>query len=520
PLSGTVDPGSAQTISIEFDDGIIGGLYADHLIVRTGMGDEALSVGLSNYCYSPDWAVNPSDYPLNMTVTAEINFGSYVPVDTSAVVIGAFINNESRGMAEIEYSLLFERYLGFLTVYGDSLDNNLPVTLRVWDGLSCIELGQDVGAFNFVANSNLGNGLTPYIVNLSLLHAQQFDLPAGWNWVSFNVDTQNDSINYVLAGLEASTNDMIKSHNGPFAFYVSGVGWVPQNMLIDNMSGYLMSLSNSEWFEVNGYTLNPANNPIYLTSGWNPISYQPQMAQLLAAALATLEPVTGDLIKNQFGFSQYVSGYGWAGSLLYMEPGYGYMLKISSIDTLIYPDPAPAAITGSGGSGDAASIFATNRHGSQGAIATPASILNSPDAVYPDDWTIDPAAFENTMTVTGSIVIDGEDQTGEFQAVGAFVDDECRGVAEPVYLEGLDQHLIFLMIYSNASSDEWIEFRLLTNNDEILTVNEQLEFQSNGMVGDIESPFVWTTDEALAVGEPETEALPTVFSLSQNFPNP
>ncbi|MCP4711752.1 MAG: hypothetical protein GY869_24295, partial [Planctomycetes bacterium] len=304
------------------------------------------------------------------------------------------------------------------------------------------ELGQDVDAFIFEANSNMGNGLTPYTVILSEMLAQVFDLPAGWSWVSFNVEPQKTKINKVLAGLDATDGDFIKNHGGSFAYYV-GTRWVPRNMRLNNTSSYMINLINPEWFEVNGYLLDPAGNPIYLTSGWNAISYQPQMAQLLTDALVTLDPVTGDLIKNQFGFSQYVTGYGWAGSLQNMEPGYGYMLKLTAADTLIYPDPAVVALADPGKSSGSAGILASGRPGSQGAVASPASVLNPPETVYPPDWIIDPAAFENNMTITGSVVIDGDDQTGMFQAIAAFVDDECRGIAEPTYIDGLDQFLIF-----------------------------------------------------------------------------
>lgn len=519
PTSGMVNPGTAQTISVTFASDLAGGIYEDSLIVRTTKGDEPLFSSLHNYCYAPDWTVDPAQYSFNMTVTARVEFGDYAPIDTAAVVIGAFINGEPFGMAQLEYVAAADQHLGFLVIHGNNSEVDQMVTLRVWDGLSCTELGQDVDAFPFEANGVMGDGQSPYVINLSPLLVQGFDLAAGWNWISFNVNTPNDSINFVLDGLSPVANDIIKSHGGDFAQFVTDVGWVPFGMQLDNETSYMIRSAENVGFEVSGFEIDLPNTPIALAAGWNGVAYQPQSSLAVADALQSLEPATGDLIKNQYAFAQFVASMGWIGSLNYLQPDSGFMLKISAADTLIYPDPAAVTAVDPGGLATAAGEMSVSGPGKQDRTATSAGLLTLPTVIYPDDWVLNPSAFENNMTITGIVAVDGIEQTEAIQAVGAFVDGECRGIAEPIYLEGLDQYLVFLMVYSNAVSDELIEFRLLSLDEQVVTANEQVEFVANEMVGGVETPYIWTT-EALAIEDPAGAAVPTVFSLSQNFPNP
>lgn len=495
PTSGTVNPGSAQTITIAFDADLIGGLYADSLQVRTVMGDEFIRVSLENLCYPPDWTINPAQYDFTMTVTAEIDYGPAIVANEERVVVSAFIDNEPHGIANVEYSTMFDKYLAFLTIYGDSANavNNDPVTIRVWDGLSCAELGQDVNAFDFMPNDNLGNGLNPYAVSLSALNVQEINVVPGWNWISFNVDADNDSLNHVLNGLTVQAEDLIKNQNS-FAQYVDGYGWVGTLMTIDNQSMYMMRVAAGHNFEVNGYTVDQAANPIAIASGWNWIAYQPLTGQAVADALASLTPITGDLIKNQFAFAQFVSGYGWAGSLAYMAPGFGYLLKMDNAGTLTYPLPVTTGLeTG-------------HNHG----IAAKNQV---PHFNKIPNWSVDPSAFEFNMTITGILTsaIDGE-------VIGAFVGKECRGIATAEYIEALDQQFYFLMIYSNTS-DETITFKALADDGKTeIELNEQMNFQPDNIIGDVITPFVLTTE---ATGlEDNVTSIPTEFNLGQNFPNP
>ncbi|MCP4710677.1 MAG: T9SS type A sorting domain-containing protein [Planctomycetes bacterium] len=506
PDSGGLVPGAIQMIQFVVSDELAGGVYQHQVLAHTSMGDETLTLDISVSCRPPNWSVNPAEFQHSMTLIAEVNFGSAVPIDTSQVVVGAFIDDSPRGMAPVTYSDAFGKYLAFLTVLSDSaatdsLDNEL-VSFRVWDGLACQELGQHLDAFTFQVNSHQGDGLNPYVIVLTQNVIQEISLFSGWTWISLNVHRADMSTNSILGALNATNSDLIKTQT-KYSQFVSGVGWIGQLDSLGNQSMYMLTLQNAADVEIIGSSVDLATNSIPLQAGWNWIAYQPNVTQPVVDALASLNPNSGDIIKNQYGFAYYMDGYSWVGSLIQMEPSQGYKINLATADTLTYTITPAACITGLDGN---LGHFAVEPI----AWAQPTSSL----------WIVNSSQFEHNMTITGAIdsPIGGDQE--EF-IIGAFVGDECRGIAELVYIPNLDQRLFFLMVNSNSTTGEQINFKMLRADDEfVYEANEQLEFQSNGMVGNIESPFVWTTDQALAVGEPETEALPTVFSLSQNFPNP
>ena len=70
----------------------------------------------------------------------------------------------------------------------------------------------------------------------------------------------------------------------------------------------------------------------------------------------------------------------------------------------------------------------------------------------PPSWKIDPSRFENTMTMVGTVKIDGVFSTDIFDMVAAFKrgTDSIRGVANVRYIEEFDSYLVFLTVYGNT----------------------------------------------------------------------
>lgn len=64
------------------------------------------------------------------------------------------------------------------------------------------------------------------------------------------------------------------------------------------------------------------------------------------------------------------------------------------------------------------------------------------------NWSVNPNNFEQNASATGIILLNLED-AGSGNSLGAFVNDECRGVASPSY--ELGQWMYYLTIYSNTS---------------------------------------------------------------------
>lgn len=122
------------------------------------------------------------------------------------------------------------------------------------------------------------------------------------------------------------------------------------------------------------------------------------------------------------------------------------------------------------------------------------------------------------MTMIGVIKEDGIESTDSLDVIGAFVGEECRGMAQPFYVKALDRYLVFLMVYSNETGDETVEFRLFNAEDESISdADQSIDFEADAIVGTVDEPFVWT-ERILTIGDPGY--IPDVYSLGQNYPNP
>ena len=62
-----------------------------------------------------------------------------------------------------------------------------------------------------------------------------------------------------------------------------------------------------------------------LRPGWNWIAYPYPESASIETAFGDFEPVSGDIIESEFGYSEYFEGYGWFGGIYNLEPGKGYI---------------------------------------------------------------------------------------------------------------------------------------------------------------------------------------------------
>ena len=82
-------------------------------------------------------------------------------------------------------------------------------------------------------------------------------------------------------------------------------------------------------------------NTITLWPGWNWISYPNATAMEIDDAFGDFVSTEGDIIKSQFGFSIFQSGY-WSGTLTHFMPGWGYMYysKRTEVVSFVFGTPA------------------------------------------------------------------------------------------------------------------------------------------------------------------------------------
>ena len=75
------------------------------------------------------------------------------------------------------------------------------------------------------------------------------------------------------------------------------------------------------------------------------------------------------------------------------------------------------------------------------------------------DWNVNPKQFENSMSMIATLDILGLQSEDEDDIVAAFVGDECRGIAHPVYKARYDSYFVTMDIYGNNDSGQPVTFR-------------------------------------------------------------
>jgi hypothetical protein len=66
------------------------------------------------------------------------------------------------------------------------------------------------------------------------------------------------------------------------------------------------------------------------------------------------------------------------------------------------------------------------------------------------DWNVNPSDFEQSMTVTGQILIEGLPQEDEEDLLAAFVNDTCIGLASPKYEAAYNAYFVYMTVWGDA----------------------------------------------------------------------
>ncbi|MFT7224706.1 MAG: hypothetical protein ACI92C_000231, partial [Neolewinella sp.] len=479
PRSGAIAPGERLTVNFEVPADLLPNTYNHTIIMNTVDGDEPLEVEFRVLCDGPIWSFDPGQYSLSMNLTVELDIEGDISTDR-VDRIGAFVDGQLRGLAYVEYKEALETdngsinpYLAFLTVYGDVAAGE-TVTFQVWDASACELYGSTRESFPFVADGLIGEPLLPQTIHTNGQVLRKIYINPGWNWISYNVELDDLSTDAFLATLtNPDVNSIIKSQTG-FSQYAPALErWLGGVNALSNLTMYQLRASQYDSITLVGQTID-ATVPIPVSSGWNWIGYLPSRGLPVTDALSSLTPLNGDIVKGQFGFAQYVATVGWIGNLRTMSSPNGYQLRLSTSDTLIYPDPNVSNLMGQ--------VISRNKFM---ALTGMKSAGSSP-------WEVNAQDYEFSMNIV-AVVKDSLEGAllAEGDAIGAFVDGEVRGSGEVLYVEELDLHLVFLTVYANEEG-EVLSFKFYNSSrDEIDELDEGLSFQINQIMGSVEEPQVF-----------------------------
>lgn len=121
-------------------------------------------------------------------------------------------------------------------------------------------------------------------------------------------------------------------------------------------------------------------------------------------------------------------------------------------------------------------------------IAT-AIIIKSSCAQH--SWVLNPADFEFTHSIIGKVYIDTEVISGEDYQIGAFVNEECRGISSSSESDEGIYDIFYLTIHSNQSGVENLSFIVRNADNEEFTIVNTVLFIADGITGNHDEPFLW-----------------------------
>ncbi|MCB0533543.1 MAG: T9SS type A sorting domain-containing protein [Lewinellaceae bacterium] len=469
PDRGTLVPNEIRNISFEVDSTVAFGHWSDTITLHTETGqnpffmggDESLPIGVRVVCRPPDWQLDAGIYPVTMNMVVELNIQGTSSADPEDIV-AAFINGELRGRAKLQYYPSVNKYLAHLTIYGESAEVSSPIEIQIWDASACLRYASVQESFTFQPDNVLGTPVNPVVLHTNSYVQRDIPFNNGWNWVSFNLAFPDPALDPALASLNHPDNDLLKAQN-TFSLY-SG-GWFGSLTSLANTTMYQYRADQRDTLHMVGNVIDPTAVNIPLSSGWNWLGYLPNYALEVNAALGSLSPVTGDLIKSQFGFSQYIGGFGWIGNLKYMFAPQGYQLRLTNPGSLTYP-PGPQFRPD-----------ASEARGESGVTGY---------------WTVDPSNFEHSMTLVGMLESNGQNLTMPDFELGAFAGNEVRGTTSALYVEPLQGYLFFLTMYANTSGEQLL-FKLYdAATGQISPLSETMFFAADLHQGSIEAPVPFT----------------------------
>jgi hypothetical protein len=177
PLSGSIPPSGQQEINFSIDTQMNVGIYRDTVYVQTSKGEELLFVTLEMLRKPPAWQVNAGSFTYNMNMTVQVVAAGAVSDDMHDIV-AVFVEDECRGIANVEYVSALDKYVAFLTVYSNLVSGE-TLTFRIWDASSGRSYAAISGSYTFSSNAALGSAANPLLIEPDA-HIQSIELNKGW----------------------------------------------------------------------------------------------------------------------------------------------------------------------------------------------------------------------------------------------------------------------------------------------------------------------------------------------------
>ena len=408
----------------------------------------------------PDWAQSVNSELLQNTMSISGQVYLYGELDTdSRDIVGAFDNeNVCHGFAHISHSVESGETGLYLTVY-DNQASGRQLNFRLWQYSTGRELELiPEKEIVFEKSAVLGTD-KPIRFDGSDSFVQSFKLNKGWNWVSFNVTSdQLADVNTLLNNMTWSEGDILTDMTSDLTLVYKDNQWLASdssNVAISPKKSYAIKVQEDRTFPIGGTVVkSEEDRTIELKQGWNGIGYTPIVNLALETALSDYydQAEEGDVIKSHTEFA-YFSKAGnvgrWRGSLQYMKPGEGYMMLRKNADDAKFTYP-----------------------------------YIEPGSNYRDDWTqakTRSAAAESPNTMSVSAIVVGFDiEEGDHLVAYS------NGMVAGEGILGSDTEPAYISIAGSAQQPIW--FAIEREGEIVASTNDVMTFKKNAVIGSPDKP--------------------------------
>jgi hypothetical protein len=489
PDTGYLVPNEVVEIQFEVEGNALAlGNFSDtiQLVTHPGInpsyrgGTEPLRFGTRVINEPPVWDFNPNLFLYSMTYVGELDINGLVSTDTEDR-LAAFVDDELRGIAEVTYDTDLDRHLVFLEVFSNDPQASESLEFRIWDASegsihSPVSPQDEV----FVDNGMRGSRRMPVVFSATSSIEQSYNLNAGVNWISFplNADILRD-VNATLEGLPLKEGDKLLWQN--YADDYSNGAWrgaLTDHGGFDRQSFYKLLIQDPGSFSYLGTFDSPLEEFIFVWPGdWNWVGFISLERMEINRALSDYFTfsgdyfLTGDIIKGQRSFAVYEEGLGWGGSLTFLEPTQGYLLRTQDFGILTYPESAQMA-------DDVAKKLEKGRDQQ---LSLEAQV------------GVSPGRFFENMSIVGTLDACNGSIPGNAAYLAAFAGKKARGVAPLQERDG--QLLSYLMVHGEQRDQ--LSFALLDENQQLIgELDNHMSFVANDIVGLPSEPYVFELSEA------------------------
>ena len=472
------------------------------------------------------YEVDIHQYADNMNAIGIIQIDG-VEQNTASLEIGAFNGDECRGRERAEYIPELDRYLLFLTLYGEEGDT---IDFRLYDHSTNEELNLTCNTtVTFFTNDILGTPYDPFVFDFSSLYeitatvepeetgtvtgtgsysfGQTATLTAvaieGYRFVNWTKDGEEVSteVTYSFTVTEAAAfvahfevSDITQTSN-----FVTGWTWWSSSIETTPETDVLGQLKDG--LGASGQVIkSQTQSTMHLGNNWvGTLTMNNELGYMVKASSDVTVEITGTETKPADHPITLNPGWTWIGypnaetmtvaeALANHTPQANDVIKGQSASAMYMAGAWRGSLTLTPGIGY---MYKSNNNDIITlTYASPTRMTEAETDNIEVHWNANYSAYPTNMTVLAAVELDGEELNSADYELAAFANGECRGSVPMMYVEPLDRYMALLTLSGEEATNLHFGLYNTETGEEYFNADETLSFEADAVIGEVDAPFV------------------------------